>query len=161
MLEKKFKKILDVNIHYSNGLSKWAQNTENLNDDALLEMLQNLMKEYQIQTEILLKKLKFEKEMYKRKRKFEEKSERVELSHSIRKTKFEIKRKNKHNRKLFKLFKKKIKIDLNNEYTEKEQEFNAYLESLSPVNEDVLQLQNLAETETNLSDNECQGQGEG
>ena len=161
MLEKKFKKILDVNIHYSKGLSKWAENTENLNDDALLEMLQNLMKEYQIQTEILLKKLKFEKEMYKRKCKFEEKSERAELSHSIRKTKYEIKRKKKHNRKLFKLFKKKIKIDLNNEYTEKEQEFNAYLESLKPVIDDFSQEQVAAENETISSENECQGQREG
>ena len=144
-------------MHYSKGLSKWAENTENLNDDALLEMLQNLMKEYQIQTEILLKKLKFEKEMYKRKCKFEEKRERAELSYSIKKTKFEIKRKKKHNKKLFKLFKKKVKIDFNNEFSEKEQEFNAYLESLKPFIEDASNTQNMAENEAITSENECQG----
>lgn len=160
MLETKFKKMLDLNVHYSKGLAKWAENTENLNDDALLEMLQNLMKEYQTQSDILLKKLKFEKDVYKRKRRFEEKSERVELAHSIRKTKFEIRRKNKHNKKLYKLFKKKIKIDLNNEYDEKEKEFNEYLISIGVLKADISSETNNETTEV-VSENECQGQGEG
>ncbi len=129
MLDKKFKKIIDINKYYSSDLSEWAENTENLNDDALLRMLQNLLKEYDMKSELLMQKLKFEREIYKKKRKYREKSVRIGVAHEIRKTKFEIKRRTKLNKKLYRLFKKKIKIDFKNNFADKEKKFNDYCNS--------------------------------
>lgn len=129
MLEKRFKKIIDINRYYSEDLSDWSNDTENLNDDALLKMLQNLLKEYDMKSELLMQKLKFDKEIYKKKRKYREKSVRAGVAHEIKKTKFEIKKRNKLNKKLYKLFKKKLKIDFRNEFTDKLSKFNDYCDS--------------------------------
>ena len=130
MLDTKFKKIIDLNCNYSEKLSSWAEKSENLNDDALLKMLVNLMKEYDLQAELYFKKLKFEKEVYKKRRKFKEKSERTELSAELRKTKFQIKRKKKLNRKLYRLFKRKLKLEFKNQFLEKKVNIDTYCEKL-------------------------------
>lgn len=127
MLGKKFKKMLDVNMYYSKGLSKWAENSENLNDDALLKMLQNLMKEYELESDNLMKKLKFENELFKKQRKYKELGERTELAAKIKQTKLEIKKRKKLNKKIYRLFKKKLKIELDNEFLLKNKEFLEFI----------------------------------
>lgn len=127
MLGKKFKKMLDLNMYYSKGLSKWAENSENLNDDALLKMLQNLMKEYELESDNLMKKLKFENELFKKQRKYKELGERTELVAKIKQTKLEIKKRKKLNKKIYRLFKKKLKIELDNEFLLKNKEFLEFI----------------------------------
>ena len=125
MLNKDFKKIVDINIFYSKALQKWATCSENLNDESLLQMLENLMQEYKIQSEKLMHQLKFEKQLYNKKRKYLEKSEKAEISHQIRKIKFKIKRRKKLNRRVFKLYKKQLKFELENEFKKQEEQVNA------------------------------------
>lgn len=125
MLDR-FKRMIDLNKAYTKDLSKWAENSENLNDDALLKMLNNLVLEYEAEASILIKKLKFDKEMYKKRRRFEEKEKRTELAHEISKTKYEIKRKKRLNRKLYRLYKKKLTKEFNKLYLEQENEFNEF-----------------------------------
>lgn len=130
MLDK-FKKLIDLNKSYTKDLSKWADNSANLNDDALLKMLTNLMKEYDANADVLLKKLKFDKEIYKKRRKFEEKDKRIELAHEISKTKYEIKRKKRLNKKLYRLYKKKLTKEFNRQYLEQEKEFNEFVKQFN------------------------------
>ena len=127
---KEFEKVLDMNVFYSKGLSKWASNTENLNDDALLLMLQNLIKEYEMQSDILFNKLKFEKELYFKKRKFEKKEASLELLQQIRKTKYELKKRKRMNKKLLSLFKKKLNLDFKTDFNKSKQDFNEYVKNI-------------------------------
>lgn len=132
MLDR-FKRMIDLNKAYTKDLSKWAENSENLNDDALLKMLNNLVLEYEAEASILIKKLKFDKEMYKKRRKFEEKEKRTELAHEISKTKYEIKRKKRLNRKLYRLYKKKLTKEFNKLYLEQENEFNEFCKNFNNI----------------------------
>ena len=131
---KKEKRIIDLNKKYSKDLSEWANVSENLNDDALLKMLQNLMKEYEIKSENLLKEFKFKNDLYKRRRKICEKDEKLALAYDVKQSKFRFKRQKRLNRKLFSLFKRKIKLDMARELLARNNEFNAYVSSLNSEN---------------------------
>lgn len=130
MLDR-FKRMIDLNKSYTKDLSEWAENSENLNDDALLKMLNNLILEYEAEASVLIKKLKFDKEMYKKRRKFEEKEKRTELAHEISKTKYEIKRKKRLNKKLYRLYKKRLTKEFNKLYLEQEKEFNDFCKNFN------------------------------
>lgn len=133
MLDR-FKRMIDLNKRYTKDLSKWAENSENLNDDALLKMLNNLIIEYEAEASILIKKLKFDKEIYNKRRKFKEKKEKIELAHEISKTKYEIKRKKKFNKKIYKLYKKKLTKEFYELYLDRKKEFNEFCKKNNSTN---------------------------
>jgi len=129
----KFERMIDLNKYYSDDISHWSENTENLNDDVLLKMLQNLLFEYDINSDLLRQELKFKKELYKKNKNIEDKKEKSKLAFEIRKKKFEIRKRNRFNNKLYRLFKKKLKIDLRNEYLKNLKENSEYCDRFSNV----------------------------
>lgn len=134
----KYNRLIDLNKKYTKDLAKWAENSENLNDDTLLKMLNHLMTEYEADASVLLEKLRFDMEMYRKRRKFAKKSERAELASEIKKTKFQIKKKKKLNKRLYVLFKKKLRLEYNNTYKKEEIEMNEYFSKLKAEANEII-----------------------
>lgn len=111
-MRRDFKSVEELNEFYAVKLHNLAEVSDNVNNDVLIKMIASLMKDYDLNYDLLNSDDRFEKSIFKKRRAMERKHQKLEFDFEMKKQRHLWWEKWKNNRKLFKLYKEQCKVVL-------------------------------------------------